>query len=173
MSLTTGRKLSQVENLDDDSAGKDSDGDKSVRSKKSMSVYSGVAKSMRGTKLRMQRKDSGKSIAKKERRSNFSSKKAREEELPQPIKINIPERKVHNDDLSEQHFVELRNFLYKKQRQEAIAAKMSARGRGSMRAKITNDDISSPGLPPGIDREILADVLSGNDGSSPKPSKRP
>ncbi len=63
------------------------------------------------------------SIMSSTKRSKANKKKA-DENIPQPEKLVIVERKLHSDDLKEQHFIELRQFLHKKQRQEAIAAKM-------------------------------------------------
>lgn len=64
-----------------------------------------------------------------------------------PVKLQLKEQKFHKDDLPESHFVELRQFLQKKHRAEAIAAKMNAKtGRGgSIRAPArnqNNDDLT-------------------------------
>lgn len=66
--------------------------------------------------------------------------------MPQPFKVDLPEKKLHNDNLPEQHFTDLRLFLIKKHRQEAIAAKMSAKtarafgSRAAKTATAANDD---------------------------------
>ena len=61
------------------------------------------------------------------------------------MKLDLKERRLHKDDLPEQHFTDLRHFLLKKHRQEAVAAKM-ARGRGGMRGGSKggyNDDLQA------------------------------
>lgn len=79
-------------------------------------------------------------------------------------------RKLHKDNLTEQHFVELRQFLHKKHRQEAIAAKVNSKSTrgGSLRITKPNDDFGSQG----IDREILADIMPGSN-ASPSTTNRP
>ncbi len=56
------------------------------------------------------------------------------EAMPVAEKLVLVERKLHSDNLKDQHFVELRQFLHKKKRQEEVAAKMSAKpGKHSQR----------------------------------------
>jgi len=90
-------------------------------------VYSGIGggKSIRSPSKNAAgtNKTSVLSVSKKRVKSR---QKAREK-LPVPIKLEIKERKLHKDDLKEQHFLDLRQFLHKKKRQEAIAAKMNAK----------------------------------------------
>ena len=96
----------------------------------------------------------------------------REEPLPQAVNIEVHERKLtYNDDLSDLHFVELRHFLHKKHRQEAIQAKVLARNiRGNKGSTRGNDDLSQAG----IDREILGEMGSSKrDSQSPTTTGRP
>ena len=48
--------------------------------------------------------------------SKRSTKKLKKEKLPQPEKLDLPERKLHKDNLTEQHFLDARNFLARKKR---------------------------------------------------------
>ena len=68
----------------------------------------------------------------KTRKTNSRTAK---EPMPVAKKLEIKEKKYHKDDLSEQHFTDLRNFLHKKKRQELVHAKMNAKsvdpGKGS------------------------------------------
>ena len=101
--------------------------------------------------------------------------KKEENAAPVPMKIDPPTRQLHTDDLDEQHFVELRQFLYKKQRQEHLTAKIKQRGgrAGSTRPSQLmsfNEDLGSPGMAKRIDREIMAEIGSNHSpGASNKP----
>ena len=139
--------------LDRDSS-KHSDDNKSVRSKKSyVSVAKSITKVMRGTNTTKNGSIAG--------RDSKTKKKHVKEKIPQAEKLNMPERKVHKDDLDEQHFQEARNFLNKKQRSEYITAKLAEKrgGKGGGFKKMTNDDVGHLGLGNMMDREILADSV--------------
>mmetsp|Transcript_29113 Transcript_29113/g.36093 ORF Transcript_29113/g.36093 Transcript_29113/m.36093 type:complete len:81 (-) Transcript_29113:106-348(-) len=78
--------------------------------------------------------------------------------------------KLHKDNLPEQHFADLRHFLIKKHRQEAIAAKMSSRTGRSIIARAgrgaVNDDLVSTKA----EREIMIEV--GSELGSPTLKKQ-
>ena len=101
------------------------DDNKSVRSKKSQSVYTSVTKSVVKRQksngrpdqtLRASAHGSQRSGSKRDSKTGH-----RKEEFPIAVKLDVPNRQLHSDDLNEQHFTDLRNFLYKKQRQENMA----------------------------------------------------
>jgi len=77
----------------------------------------------------------------------------------------MPERMKHKDELSEQHFTELRTFLVKKHRQEAIQNKMSRAGRNfaNRGAKTSMNDDISPKRGGSIDREIMLESPMDQD----------
>ena len=154
------------------------------RSKKSMSIKSGVTKSIRKavTSGPQDRKFQGSSkqdsqFSGSKRGSKITNKK--EPEAPVPTKLDLPQRQLHSDNLNEQHFIELRNFLYKKQRQEHLAAKVQkggGAGRGSIpnrpgQRMLLNDDLGGS-TTPRVDREIMAEIGGGTNNNSPGPSSK-
>ena len=77
------------------------------------------------------------------------------------MKLDLKERKLHKDDLPEQHFTDLRHFLLKKHRQEAVAAKMArARGRGVKSGY--NDDLQGNSRLGDREIEIASELGSPN-----------
>ena len=104
--------------------------DDGTRSKKSFSVYSSAQKSRfagpvgAGDSRNKRRLSPGNSSKKSATARQYSKKKPEKEPVPVPVKLNLPQKKYHKDNLDESHFVEQRNFLQRKHRQEAIAAKM-------------------------------------------------
>ena len=178
------RKMSIIPHDDGDereSIMGDEDDNKSLRSKKSASVYSSVAKSIvkRQTStgqpdrnIRASAQGSQRSGSKRDSKTTGYKK----EDFPIPTKLDLPQRQLHSDNLNEQHFTDLRNFLYKKQRQENMAAKMSKGRAGSIAGRpgqrmLLNEDIGSPAQR--IDREIMAEIGgAGNTTQSPGSSKQ-
>ena len=135
-----------------------------------MSVYSSVAKSIR-KKLNMQTSFQGSQKGSNKRDKAMIAKKA---DAPVPVKLDNYNRQLHSDNLDEQHFVELRQFLYKKQRQDHLATKIITKtGRGgSNRAgprMPLNEDLGRQS--PKIDREINTEIVGGQKLGSPNASK--
>ena len=107
MSVVAGDEDERESYMDDDDT-------KSIRSKKSMSVYSGVGRSI-SKKLGQQQSFAG-SVKSGTKRDKKTMKVAKKDDAPKQIKLDPSVHQLHSDNLSEQHFVDLRQFLYKKQR---------------------------------------------------------
>ena len=101
------------------------DDTKSVRSKKS--TYSKASKAKSIIKVidsSISRKNYSPKASTTKRSATQATISSTKDTRPVPTKLDIKSKKLHNDDLTEQHFVELRNYLHKKKRSEDLHAKM-------------------------------------------------
>lgn len=87
--------------------------------------------------------------------------------MPVPIKLDLKVKRYHKDTLDETHFTEQRNFLHRKQRQEALTAKISSKsvrgGESTTRNKkgAQNDDLS---------RTFELELTVQDSSTTPKPA---
>ena len=98
----------------------DDDDTKSQRSRKSNNTKSIVGKAARILKSVLGASSVKGDSTLSKRKSLISAK----EEKAVPQKLDVVERKLHKDDLPDRHFYDLRQFLHKKHRADALNKKM-------------------------------------------------